>query len=612
MKVDIETLKDTFKIGCDSFEESRIEALKVMDYFHNRQYTGEQLNVLSNRGQPAETFNIIKMFARMLIGYYSTVVNTVKVTPQQQDDIYTASVLSDLVDYTFRDNNFNAEGDKIKFDGLLTGLMCSYQDVEETGESDEFGRPKYRIRLSHVPSLEIVIDPMSRLEDYSDARFIHRFKWMSEDHLVKAFGKKALKELDAYYNHLDINEAEFSYTYNTEFRGRYKVFDNYLVVHTIITDDNNKTWSVFWSGDTILDKKEVTYKEVKSPYRVHKLHTSNRSEFYGLFREVMSSQDAINQALIKIQLMVNTQKAFIQDGAVEDIEEFERQFYRVNAIISVKSLAGIKVENLTREVLDQYAVIDKALDRVQRLLSINDAFLGMAYASDSGAKVKLQQNASMIALRYVTSKIEQFYRLLGWDVVNLIKQYYTAHDVIRVADEYEGNKWIEINRPAVLPVTDNYGRPQINPQTGMPMTRYVFEEVVNPADNKPLIDNEGNYIMAPIPTKESEIAFTKADIEVSSVSYNDEDEKSQVVLEQFINGPLGNILSQVDPVGYFTAAGLSIKNTKTKYSLELSKILEAAAQKLGGNQIAQQQMQQGQLGGQMSQSQAINQLSGRA
>lgn len=605
MKVDIETLKDTFKIGYEAYEESRNEALKVMDYFHNRQYTDAQLNVLANRGQPVETFNVIKMFARMLIGYYSTVVNSVKIVPQQEDGIYTAAILTDLVDYTFRYNNFNAEGDKIKFDGLLAGVMCSYQDVEETGESDEFGRPKYRVKTCHVPALEIVMDPMSRLEDYSDARFLHRYKWVSTETIVKLFGKDKLDKIDAYYNHLNIQEADFSYTYNNEFRGEYKIFDNYLLVHTTIEDDEGKRWSVYWCGEEILDKKEITYKEVKFSYRVHRVHTSNKTEFYGIFREIMGSQDAINQALVKIQLMVNSQKAFVQDGAVDDIDDFTDSFNRVNAVIPVKQLAGIRVETLSREVLDHYTIIDKALDRIQRLLSINDAFLGMAYASDSGAKVKLQQNASMVALRYVTSKIEQFYRLLGWDIVNLMKQYYTAHDVIRVADEYEGNKWLEINKPALVPTGNML-------PNGLPETRMVFEEVVNPADKKPMIDKEGNIIMAPIPTMESEIAFTKADIEVASVAYNDEDEKTQVVLEQFINGPLGNMLSQVDPVGYFTAGGLAIKNTKTKYSLELSKILEAAAQKLGGNAQQQMMMQQGQLGGQMTQSQAINQMSGRA
>lgn len=603
MKPTIENLKDSFKISYDTFEESREEALRVLDYYHNRQYDTDQLNILAERGQPAETFNIIKLFGRMLLGYYSTIVNNVKLNPTKEDSIITAQVLQDVSDYVFRTNNFSSEGDKIKLDCILTGLMCSYVEVEPTSEFDEFNRPKYKINLSHVPSLELAIDPMSRLDDYSDARFIHRFKWTDEEAVDRLFGKAKREKLDAYDNHLEIDEAEFSYTYNEEFIGRYKRYDNYLIVHSIIKD-GDKSWSVYWSGDEILSKQEITYKDVKNPYRVQKLNTSNRAEFYGQFREVMNTQDAINQALIKIQLMVNTQKAFIQEGAVDNIQDFTNQFNRVNAIIPVKDLAGIRVENLTREVLDQYTVIDKALDRVQRVLSINDSFLGMAYASDSGAKVKLQQNASAVAQRYSTAKIEQFYRLLGWDIINLIKQYFTAHDIIRVSDNYQGNKWVELNKPVQIP------NGQIDPVTGQPQTKMVFEEVVDPATGKPLKDDRGNLVMAPIPTMDTDITFTKADIEIDTVSFNEDDQQNQQLLEQFINGPLGNLLSQINPQGYFQAGSLSVKNIKSKYSLELAAILDSTAQMLSGQQ--QLAMQQGQLDGQMGQEQAINNNAGRA
>jgi len=605
MKTDLETLKDSFQLGHDAYYDSRVEALDVMDKYHNRHYTNEQLAVLETRGQPAETFNIIKMFGRMLLGYYSTVINTIKVNPSQVDDIQTAAILHDLVNQTFRVNNFVSEGDKIKLDGILTGLMCSYVNVSKTGEKDEFGRDKYKIDISHIPALELVLDPMSRLDDYSDARYIHRFKWMPADELANQFGKKYLDVLQAYDNHTNITESEFEYTYNVRFQGRYKQFDNYLVVHTIIKDDKNKWWSIFWSGDTELSRKEVTYKEVKNPYRVQKLHTSNKVEHYGVFRDIIETQNAINQALLKIQLMVNTQKVFVETTAIDNLTNFTNQVNRVNAVIPVKSIAGIKIENLTREVLDQYTIIDKALDRIQRVLGINDSFLGIAYASDSGSKVKLQQNASVVALRYVTSKVESFYRLLGWDILNLIKQYYTAHDVIRIADTYEGQKWLEVNAPMQVLT----GR--INPQTGTPEMRLLFEEVLDPETLKPITAEDGSIVMAPIPTRETEIAFTKADIEVDTVAYNDEDEKNQVMLEQFINGPIGNMLSQVNPVGYFKATELAVRNIKSKYSLEIGNILNETVQMLGGNQQMQQQMQQGMLPGQTSQNEAINQLGGR-
>lgn len=605
MKIDIETLKDSFQLGHDSFEESRKEALKVMDLYHNRHYTDAQLAILNTRGQPAETFNVIKMFGRMLLGYYSTVINTIKVNPAQFDDIQTAAILHDLVNQTFRVNNFVSEGDKIKLDCILTGLMCSYVNVSKTGETDEFGRPKYKIEINHIPAMEIVMDPMSRLDDYSDARYIHRFKWMAKEQVIKQFGKEKTAKLQEYDNHVNIDEAEFEYTYNIRFQGRYRQYENYLVVHTIITDDKDKTWSIFWSGDYILSKKEITYKEVKNPYRVQKLNTSNKVEHYGIFREVIETQNAMNQALIKIQTMVNTQKAFVETTAVDNIANFTNQFNRVNAVIPVNNLAGIKIENLTREVLDQYTIIDKALDRIQRVLGINDSFLGMAYASDSGTKLKLQQNASVVALRYVTSKVESFYRLLGWDIMNLIKQYYTAHDVLRIADTYEGQKWLEINQPLMIP-TGN-----INPQTGQPEMRPVYEEVLDPETQEPIVSEDGSIVMAPIPTRGTEIAFTKADIEVDTVAYNDEDERNQVMIEQFLNGPIGNMLSQINPVGYFKASELSIKNIKSKYSMEIGAILNETAQMLGGNPQMQQQMQQGQVAGQQSTQQAINQQGGR-
>ena len=37
--------------------------------------------------------------------------------------------------------------------------------------------------------------------------------------------------------------------------------------------------------------------------------------------------------------------------------------------------------------------------------------------------------------------------------------------------------------------------------------QYVLEEVIDPETNKPMVDDNGNIVMAPIPYKETEIAF---------------------------------------------------------------------------------------------------------
>jgi len=580
---DIEYLKDTFHIGYRAFESSRVEADELWKMYHNKQYTTEQLAVLSNRGQPAETFNIIKMFSRMLLGYYSTVLNTVQVNPVGIEDTPTASLLNDILANAMRQNNFVSEGEKIKLSGIIAGLFCAYINVKPTGEQDQFGRAMYELDIEHVPASELVLDPMSRRDDYSDARYIHRYKWLREEELETLFGEKAVHSLTQYYNFTQQKDAEYAKNGRQQEVGLYKIHNNYLVVHSVVIDEKGKSWSVHWHDDVILDKKEITHKEVKFPYRVVKTHTSDDPEYYGIFREVLETQKAINQALIKLQLLVNTQKALVQEGAVDNIADFTNAFNRVTAVIPVVDLAGIKIENLSREAIEQYTIIDKALDRVQRVLSINDSFLGLAMASDSGRKVKLQQNASAIGLRYLSGRIETFYRFLGWDMANLVKQYFTSNQVLRIVDDATGARWIELNKPMQT------WTGQMDPNTNQPVMRTEFEEYLDPETGKPAIDKDGNYIIAPIPEEGTELAYSKVDLTISSVSYNDEDEKNQLLLEQVLSGNVGQMLAQVNPSGFFKAASLSMKSVKTKNSPEIANILEQTAQMLGGNPQAEQQ-----------------------
>lgn len=583
MKATIKDIQDSFQVGYQAFEESRKEANEVWDLYHNRQYTPEQMAVLANRGQPAETFNIVKLFARMLVGYYSTVVNTVVVSPEHYNDIDTAVLLNDVVNSVFEDSRFDIEGDQIKLGGMISGLLCSYIDVQPTGEVDEFGRPLNQITASHVDDAELVLDPGSVLDDYSDAAFLHRFKWLPKDRVNKIFGKGTTDDLDAYSNFLNIEEADFDFNYGWEYTGYYRVFDNYLIVHTVMEDEDGKRWSIYWSGEKIIRKTEITYKETKWPYRVQKLQSSNKTEYYGIFREVVESQKAINQAILKLQLMVNSEKAFVEDGAVENIDDFTQAFNRVNGVVKVQNLNGIRIEQLTREVLDQYTIIDKSFDRIQRILGINDSFLGMAFASDSGRKVKLQQNATIMSLRYITARIESFYRSLGWDIAHLIQQYYTAHQVLRVSDEVAGSRWFEINKP-MMEYTG-----AVDPATGQPEMAPILLPQTDPGNGDFLEDDFGNIILAPVNEAESEFAFTKYQINIESTSYNDEDEKAQLMLESVMSGQIGGMLSQVNPAGFFQVAALSIKTMKTKYSPNISKILEQTAMSLGQDPAAQQE-----------------------
>ena len=67
------------------------------------------------------------------------------------------------------------------------------------------------------------------------------------------------------------------------------------------------------------------------------------------------------------------------------------------------------------------------------------------------------------------------------------------------------------------------------------------------------------------------------------MNYNDEDERTQIMLETVMSGQMGQMMSQVNPAGFFQISALTLKSMKTKYSPEISQIFEQTAQMLQGS-----------------------------
>ena len=588
MEKDIDTLKSSFQVSYETYASSRERAEQMQRLYHNEQYTYRQLQVLRKRGAPAETFNVIKLFTRVLIGYYSTVVNTIQAMPKHPRDAQVAAIANDAIDHTFRTSQFETEGDDCKQDLLLSGLCCAKETVYDTGERDEFGRPVMQVKLSHVPAHEIVLDYMSTEADYSDARYLHRYKWITDEVLKPLLKgtKYKIEDFDNEHNHLQTPESEFRRhgTANDmqgssgghSFSGHYKEYNHFLLVETVVETDDGKRWKILWIDDIIISETEITHKEVRFGYRVQRLYQVEDARYYGIFEDIVESQHAINQALVKLQQAVNTQKVFYEKSAVEDKTKFRNQVNRINAIIEVKDLTGIRVENLGAEAREQYEVIDRSLTRIKMVLGVTDSFLGMAFASDSGRKVKLQQNATAMAMRHLTVRIEQFYRLLGWDILNLVKQYYYANRMLLLTDNLTGQRWVELNKPLKKVVG-------VDPQSGQPIEEPVYEEVFDPETGKPMVDDDGNIVIAPVPDQDTALTFTNMDISLDSVSYSDEDEKAQLLMEQVLSGPMGQSLQSVDPAAYMKVVSLVMKVTKTRYSGQMADIFEEVALKL--NQV---------------------------
>ena len=468
MKITIQQLQDHFESWYNINQVSREEVMTVFDMYHNRQWDREQIWELDNRGQPKETFNIIKSLTRTLVGYYATVVNKAQVEPTTYNDITKATMLNDILKKEYERSDFDTVDDDIKSNGFLTGIFASHTTVVPTGQVDMFGRNERGLDIVEVSPDTLVLDPTSKRRDYSDARGIFSFKWMDEQAVRDEFAKNktTIDKLDAYANEPNVTETEYTYRYDEEFIGKYRVDNMYLIIHAVFGGE-----SIFYCGDIELSRTKIDY----NPYTITKIIKSNKEEYYGIFHEVIEPQKAINQALVQLQLLVNTNKVIVETGAVEDIDEFADVVARVNGVAEVEDLNGIKIENMSQNVLDQYTIIDKGYQRIKTVLGVNDAMLGEAYAADSARKTKLQKNTGYMTLRYLTGPLELFHKKQATIAARLIADNFTAHQILRVTDDITGNRFIEINKPMLLPKLP----PELSSLVaqGMPI-EYAFEAML--------------------------------------------------------------------------------------------------------------------------------------
>ncbi len=566
----LEECRDAYKIANEAYENCIAEGSETIDLYHNRQYTEAQLATLQANGQPAETFNVIKMMSNSMIGYMDSVVTDINVSPRYMGEATTSLLLNDIVQFTLDRNDWDTMNKRTKLDGLLTGLMVTYEEVIDTGKLDKYARPINEIKLSHIPSWQVRIDPMSQLDDYSDAKFIHHFKWVRESELVEMFGQTKADKLTEYYNFLDGDpQADYAREYRAgEEVGRYRQHDNYLIVKTVIRY-KGKVKSVIWNDEYILEDVDISANKVRFPYRITKLSDSDISEYYGPFRDITETQKAINQALLQIQLLANTSKAYVEDNAVEDIEEFKELFTRVNAVIPVTDLQGIRIEDMSKDIVTQYAIIDRALERIKSVLGINDSFLGSSFASDSGRKVAMQANAAASQMTSVVDRVQYHFKMIGEDLVKLIKQFYKAEQIFRIADPLNTEHFAHINQPIQMPTG------QITPEGEM-VTSLVWTEDLKP-DGTPKRDKDGAYMMTPLNIPDTTLEFNEVDVTIEVSNTQNADERNQLLMETFVNGPAGQILMQTNPAAYLRTLAMQVSEFGTKYSLEIARLLMETA-----------------------------------
>ena len=559
VKASIDELIRVANVSKERYSDSRAEAEELWKLYDGEHYTDAQCKALMRRGSPVEYKSVFTQLAQAIQGYFQKVQVRTVIQPRGTNmDNRTTQVHQAYLDYVKSISDFPSIQGEVILDSLLSGLAVVEYDVYPTSMKDEFGMVINDIKIKPVPANQVMLDPNSVEYDYSDALYIHRWKWVGQRYIRQMFGSTWLSKLTS--RHIAVEGFDDTEFYEDDKQtDLWADEDRFFIMETQYRLPNGKIERIFWHDRYVL-KREIlptqifTYRPVK--FKVERA----TNQYYGDFKLIKGNQIALNQAIVTLQGILNGFKVIAQEGSVgqQHKREFNDALYTPNQVAYVNNVNGIMIHNLQPQAQTQKEKIVFSNQAMFEVLGLNPAFLGFGDASSSGRKVGLQQNAAINSLTRLDTHLKRWNKYVVLDIMHLASVYKNAHEYITLTDEFNQQAQIEVNQPEVLRM--NVGD----------TVQYV-PHTIKGKDGIVRYKTYGGTGLDEL----------QADVEIFTSDMNGSESVDAVMLDQLLNGMAGQALMNANPAAYFYAMSLKLKNLKTKHSEEIAQIYGNLAMQMG-------------------------------
>lgn len=455
----LESVKRKATVSMDMLDAARRQSQIYQKYYDGDQWTDAEKRTLDARGQPALSFNHIKPAVNAIIGIVERGRTDPKGwgrTPKDQD---AAEVATDGLRYVSDITRFNATARECLQDFLIWGIVAGVNELDEMGEPG----------IRRIRPEEFFYDPYSRDRDFGDARYMGVAKWMDETDLVDLYPDAQDK----------IKQSFDSATTGDSFKDRPRDGWSWIDVKSRrimcfeMYSRRGGEWHkcVFVYGGVLeqgpspyLDSKN---KRPRNPIIAHSAYVDIDNCRYGVVKDMVSPQDAINKARSKAVHILNVSKLRVS-RQVQDIDGVRREWAKPDGIIEADE--GQIEELGDRQLAPAHLELLRDAKEEMRRQSPTPGIVGRQGSAQSGRAILAEQQAGLTEQAPLLAGFDDWklrcYRAM-WES---IKQFWTAPKWVRVTDDEMSPRFVGINipEPVVDPMT---GQPQIDPATGQPVTQ---------------------------------------------------------------------------------------------------------------------------------------------
>ncbi len=484
-------LLDLFTRESDRQLPNRIQMAHDEDMYDNDQWPEDDAQTLRDRGQTPLVYNVISASVDWVLGTEKRSRADFKILPRRKEDSKPAERKTQLLKYLSDVNRTPFDVSRAFEDSVKVGVGW----VEDGYEDSDLEEPLYS---RYESWRNILWDSAATEMDLSDARYTFRHKWLDLDIACAMFPKrKALLEraavdadnflgMDAYGDEvLDQQEMELEQNSNGRSdnitgyqRRRIRVIEGWLrmpakadkLTGGVFSGEIYDPYSPGHREDVESGSAEVVNKVTMrmnvaifttagmlwyspSPYRHNRFpftpiwgkRRGRNGMPYGMIRGLKDIQIDVNKRASKALHILSTNKTIMDEGAVDDIDEFIEEVARPDAVIVKKTGKEITLNadrGLEQGHLDMMA---RSISLIQSASGVTDENLGRQTNARSGIAIERRQDQGSLTSSKYFDNLRLASQIRGEKQLANVEQFMSEPKAFRITNMRGQPEYINVN-----------------------------------------------------------------------------------------------------------------------------------------------------------------------
>lgn len=427
-------------------------------YYHNKQWTDEEIKQLKLRNQPVTTKNRIKRKVDFLVGVEQRLRRDPKAYPRHPGAEEAAPRATACLRFVQDDNKWPSLASECSSDALIRGAGVLWSGVKVIK-----GRPE--VRKHQVPSDRFFYDPRSTKPDFSDARYVGEHQWLDIDEAVELlpFAEEMIESLAACGKSGDMSllPQEFAKEHNWidwvdstkrrirlvsiwyRHKGRW-MFD-FIVGSVSLCPQEMDCLSPYWHEDDDEQEAQQGGGQRDHPYRAWSPYVDESGERYGVVRDMISIQDEINKRSSKSLHLLTMNQTIGEKGAVDDVAKMKIEKAKSDGHIERNPGMELEFVDNSREVQGNLELLQEAKAEIENL-GPNPGLLGRGVEQQSGRAILAQQNSGMTELSPVFERQREWKLSCYRKDWVLMRQFWSGERYVRITSDPQALEFLVVNR----------------------------------------------------------------------------------------------------------------------------------------------------------------------